>query len=402
MKIAIINQPLNNRGDEAAHRSLVRTINKQFPEAKVKVIFIGADDYAVSQMEVKSPNNEYVSLKTKIKGMRGFIPRQLLKYNILLGAYLFSAYRKFIQTIKQADIIINAPGGICMGGFQSWDHIFLLSLVLKYDKKIIYYSRSIGPFPEKTKNNRIFKRISLGILHKLSFISLRDSKSMKIAAELGISAVPSIDTAFLDVPVVEKLPTELNEILKTDYVVFVPNSLTWHPAYRNADQTTIDKFYISIAQEILSWQGETKIVMLPQTFNSRVNDEAYFHRLAGKINSERIVVLPETYSSDIQQAIIAKSKLVIGARYHSVVFAINNAVPFVSLSYEHKMTGLLEILNLSDRSVAIDMLGKNGYDVSAALKQVSEIAAKTDDIDVAKNKANKIAVEVFKFALIGL
>ena len=34
----------------------------------------------------------------------------------------------------------------------------------------------------------------------MSFISLRDKKSMVIAQDLGIEFIPSIDTAFLDVP----------------------------------------------------------------------------------------------------------------------------------------------------------------------------------------------------------
>ena len=43
----------------------------------------------------------------------------------------------------------------------------------------------------------------------------------------------------------------------------------------------------------------------------------------------------------------------MGARYHSVVFAVNNDVPFVALSYEHKMSGLAEALGLSGQVVDI-------------------------------------------------
>lgn len=33
MKILLLNQPVYNRGDEAAHRSLIRTINNSIPNA---------------------------------------------------------------------------------------------------------------------------------------------------------------------------------------------------------------------------------------------------------------------------------------------------------------------------------------------------------------------------------
>ena len=78
--------------------------------------------------------------------------------------------------------------------------------------------------------------------------------------------------------------------------------------------------------------------------------------------NKNIIVIDENQSSDVQQEIIKKSCLVIGSRYHSVVFAINNEIPFVSLSYEHKMKGLLEVLDMTDRMVEIQDIfdGKSG------------------------------------------
>ena len=91
--------------------------------------------------------------------------------------------------------------------------------------------------------------------------------------------------------------------------------------------------------------------MLPQTYRSVINDYGYFCRLSERAAGKPVVVIDEQQSSDVQQKIIAGAHLVVGERYHSIVFAINNRTPFVSLSYEHKMTGLLEKLGLLDRSV---------------------------------------------------
>ena len=43
MNILIVNQPLNNRGDESAHRALVRSIIKYIPNVNVRVLFMGAN-----------------------------------------------------------------------------------------------------------------------------------------------------------------------------------------------------------------------------------------------------------------------------------------------------------------------------------------------------------------------
>ena len=215
MKIAIINQPTNNRGDEAAHRSLVRSLNKALPDAQISVLFIGEIFNTVEQMTVLHPNNTYINIPRKIKGMGRFLPKIFTKYNVLGIAKLFTAYRLYIDRVKNADFVICAPGGICMGGFQNWTHVFYLLLALKYNKNVIYYSRSIGPFPEITNDNRIFRKRSIDILHRLNFISLRDTKSIQIAEQLGVSCVKAIDTAFLDVPHVT-LSKEL--VLTTIYI----------------------------------------------------------------------------------------------------------------------------------------------------------------------------------------
>ena len=38
MKILLLNQPEYNRGDEAAHRSHIRTLNKKLPNAYVMIL----------------------------------------------------------------------------------------------------------------------------------------------------------------------------------------------------------------------------------------------------------------------------------------------------------------------------------------------------------------------------
>ena len=50
----------------------------------------------------------------------------------------------------------------------------------------------------------------------------------------------------------------------------------------------------------------------------------------------------------MQQFIIKDADFVVGARYHSIVFAIKCRTPFFALSYEHKIVGMLELLQLSD------------------------------------------------------
>lgn len=393
MKIAIINQPTNNRGDEAAHRSLIRTLLKSTSESKFYILFFGSDINSIKDMQVEDPRVQYIAIKED-KGTLRVLKLALYLHMEKFISKIFPCIKKYCSYIKECDIILCAPGGICMGGFQNWHHLAWLKFSKALNKKIIYYSRSIGPFPLKSHSNRKFANISIELLKYFSFLSLRDKRSMNLADQLGVKYIPSIDTAFLDRPQV-KLPQDL--IFKK-YIVFVPNSLTWHPAYKNIDQQKINNLYIRIANFILTSDLQAQIIMLPQLFNDkRKPDVSYFESLKSQINNNRVIVLPETISSDLQQMIISNSQFVIGARYHSIVFAINNLKPFISLSYEHKMTGLLSLLQLNSRELNISNIGENNFNENEFLNKFKELYTSPLNYDMIKvcNKAHQIAQNCF-------
>lgn len=372
MKILMINQPLNNRGDESAHKALIRTICKEIQEAHIQVLFVGANPDSISQFNVHLENVEYINLRPA--RVYGRIAIGGLKYKtIRLLWHIHPTIRKMFNLYREADYILCAPGGICMGGFQNWWHLFYLELAKYCGKPLIYYGRSFGPFPTATRSNRIFKKISMEMLHYFSFLSIRDSKTEAMAKELGIKYVSTIDSAFLDSPKVA-IPQEIQELISDgEYAVFVPNQLTWHFAYSGISKDTILSFYSAIIDIIFRQCPRINIVMLPQTFNYETCSEVkLFKEIALMKNDQRIIIIPDRYSSDIQQAIISKATFLIGARYHSIVFAINNNVPFISLSYEHKMTGLLQTLGKLDCSVDISEIFNSNVKIREALELIQE------------------------------
>lgn len=370
MKIAILNQPLGNRGDEAAHKAFMRALICKFPNFHFDVIFINALEECIEAIKVNGAS--YINLTGFSKGyvraeQLGFI---LNNINI---SFLHPILSRLKRLLADYNVVICAPGGICMGGFLSWDHIWQLWLAKKLNKTIFYWGRSIGPFNEQDYKHRLFKKYSIELLHYFSFIALRDSKSVQIAQELGIPYKEIVDSAFLEVPEAV-VPQKYKYLLNEKYVVVVPNELRWHYRYRNISSEKIDNFHLKIINLLINKFPDSKIVMLPQTYNSIINDYEYFKRLKQKATSnENIIVIDENQNSDIQQKIISKAQLVIGERYHSIVFAINNKVPFISLTYEHKMSGLLEHLGLSEFSVEVQDVFDDGNErsLSEAMEKIA-------------------------------
>lgn len=351
MNILLINQPLGNRGDESAHKALVRTLLKRSEDINIRVLFLGTTEtYSIQQFAIADERVQYINL------------HPFLKFSKFGEIALRKPYRKlfwnihpFMRQIKShymwSDLVLCAPGGICMGGFQNWSHLFMLSLAKYYHKPLAYYGRSFGPFPTETALNRQFKEISYEMLHYFSFLSIRDKKSEKLADSINVPYVSTVDTAFLDDSKVD-MPYEIKmALLDKQYMVFVPNYLLWHPDYEGKFEVyELIELYCKMIYEIWEYNSDLSIVMLPQIFGKGTmeDDIHLFRMIADKLNDSRIIVLPDCYSSDIQQRIIRNSKFVIGARYHSIVFSINQNVPFIALSYEHKIAGLLSALGKED------------------------------------------------------
>lgn len=396
MNILIINQPTGNRGDESAHKALIRSlINNLQEKDSVNVVFFGEPKKACMPFVVKNDKVNYTFIDSSYGKCR--VPITAFKYKIAdLLCLLLPSYHKMDTLIKSSDYVICAPGGICMGKFMNWDHIFWLSRAKRYNKKIAYFSRSFGPFNKGGKYDSLFEEESMKILRYCTIISIRDKRTMSFADSIGVKYIPSIDAAFLDKT---SLPANLSKysLEGEKYVVFVPNSLTWQPAYKEVNQQDIDEIHLHIIDKLIQRYPNNKIVMMPQLFGSDNNsDYLYFLKLRDRnpIYEKTIIVIDENVDSDTQQMIIRNGRFVIGGRYHSIVFSINNETPFLSLSYEDKMFGLLSILQLDNHQIDMRKLQTQKNAKEVLINDFDHLFEKDIDFDMsnytqtAKNIAN--------------
>lgn len=373
MKILIINQPLNNRGDESAHKALVRELSKSLPNVIIQIPYPSNRELEMKPFIVKAQNVEYIPIHF-FKGII-HIQRVVMRYNLYSLAKLHPALRQYCKLFSDAEWVICAPGGICLGGFQNWGHLFFLMLARNCGSKIAYYGRSIGPFPTATPLNREFKQLSLDLLSSVDYLSIRDKKSEEIAQDEGLRYYSTVDTAFLDYPQTDIPEDVAKEIEGGGYMVFVPNVLIWHFFYRGkVSKSDVITFYKELIKRVMDQYPDLKILMLPQIYNpvNGDSDAPFFKELAENFNGSRIIVVNEGYNSDIQQSIIRNARFIVGARYHSIVFAINNNVPFVALSYEHKISGLLRTLGKEDRVIDITTAFNSTDNMSRVYNQFEE------------------------------
>lgn len=394
-KILIINQHTNNHGDEAAGLALIRELKSVRPQADIGILYNWhekiKDEGLIGKHEfekVKHYSFSTSKFTAVLVRLSIFIPQLALffsKLNLNL--------KKQRNIIKSYDVIINGPGGVNIGPYKDYNYLWRLLLSKELSKKIVIYSISFGPLNGLPK---FFRKRSKEIFEYSHFISLRDKKSQTFGNELNINFHKSIDTAFLSIKD-ETIPDEYSLLNNSEYVVIVPNQLyKWHPYFKKINFKSMDDLYVAIAKRFIA-QHKKKVVFLPQLFANQ-NDEEYMSKLASQVDGDTIIV-DSKYSSDVQQRIIQKSQFVVGARYHTIIFSINNKTPFFALSYEHKMQDMLSILGMTNNMIdLITYFSDNKQNHNKLLNQIStQFDEKTfQNISAAQNKAISIARATFE------
>jgi len=396
LRFLIVNQHTSNHGDEAAGKALLRALDKENDIEQVDILYNAPRKmFEDDKLTLKSA----LQITHYLPTVLSYLDKALIRTSFLLPLPLIrillriSPLKQEFKLIESADIVINAPGGVNIGPYKDWQYLWRLYISVKLDKPLAIYSISFGPIPK----NRLFKFVSLYVLRNSEFLSLRDKQSQTYAEEYNLKHIPSIDTAFLDNTFSKDLPTEINNIKERKYVVVVPNDLySWHPCYRNLSKKYLDNIYLSIINLFTS-KG-LNVVLLPQLFGIQ-NDSRYFERLCLQLpNKKNVCIIPADYNCDMQQAVVNKAEFLVGARYHSIVFAIRGNTPFIALSYEHKAKHMLSLLSL-DR-YAVDLEQVLDQDFSSELVEKIEACSHNcetikQELSLAKNKANDIAQKTF-------
>lgn len=390
-----MNQHAANHGDEAAGKALLRALDKENEIKQVDILY----------NKMNMLDEEKLTFETALRithhsaAILSLCDKAFIILSFLLPFWLIRILPKTpclkpeFKLIGNADIVVSAPSGVNIGPYRDWWYLWRLYVALKFHKPLGIYSISFGPIPK----NRLFKSVSVYVLRKAKFISLRDRQSQTYAEEYNVEYVPSIDTAFLDNTFSKDLPTEITSMSDRGYVVVVPHELySWHPYYRSINPERFDQIYIDVINLFVN-KG-LNVVLLPQLFGS-LNDSDYFERLREQLpNKKNVCIISADYNCDMQQAIVNTAEFLVGARYHSIVFAIRGNTPFIALSYEHKTKHMLSLLSLDRYTVDLeqvldqDFSGELAEKIEACLHNCETI---TQELSLAKNKANDIAKKTF-------
>ena len=366
-KIVITNSHANNRGDEAAQRSMINCLGVSMPDVKFTVLTI-------------YPNG--LHLQKDVKILRTFSATKTTGFIIVLWA----AFRAFglrlptfsnpklnaLRQMADADIIISAPGGPYIGDLYASheirEHLFHIFLSKIMRKPLMIYAPSMGPFNSRKRN--ILRRY---LLNKAEIITLRDSISKEYLEGLKLTK-PLIyltaDSAFQDTINLEK--DKIESIMLAEKIMdhqnanpnrkplvgITPTGPNWN--FRDsATPQEEQKRYNKIMADTIDYlvdAFDATIVFFPQLYGKSDDVPLINQIIELVLRKDNVRVLSNKWDSEVQQAIISQMDFVIGNRYHSVIFALKAEIPTICLAYEHKSLGIMQAVKLDKYVINITEL----------------------------------------------
>ena len=346
MNLLVINAHWYNRGDEAAIRAMLREIKRERPDVNIRI------QAALPQMNPEDSEIEGARVIKCFPTGRKQVAQAMLFIGSFGKVCPSEELRNFVENIKWADMLIHAPGGPSISDTYGQDEPLYLcrfALAKKLKKPYMFYAPSMGPFVKKRKS---FAR--KWILNSAEMIIVREaiSKSYLQSLHLKKDVTVTLDSAFqtpISGDIYEKElqnDKELADFFNTDkkIVGITITPLRGNPAYAN-DVGLRDRILECFSRFVQQLDDDGyKILFVPQLF-AKTNDYNFMSECAVSPNS---YVMQPTHDCFFQQYVIGKLHMVFGMRYHSNVFSAKMGTPFVSISYEQKMKGFMELTNLTD------------------------------------------------------
>jgi colanic acid/amylovoran biosynthesis protein len=368
MKFMIVNAfGRSNRGDSVLLDEAIHEIRARHPDAEIAgAVFEGIDEAARIHPDVawseRIGNASGRGPAMRLKSLFYLLAAWLSAYVPLLGLdrLLPARQRRTLAAIRAADVVVSAPGGYIhdtnFAYFIALLHIHLGSIL---GKTVILAPQSVGPI------ERPFSRwVARKVLGRVDYNCARESYSYDfLTRELGLGEAKVFrtgDSAFWndrvegDDALVDGIFAKLG--VKPDAGIFGMTVVGWSfPKSANSQQDY--RTYVDAVAKIADHMSET-FGLTPVIFNQVSDDLPTALEVRNK--ARHPVIIDETSREpDLLRAMIQRSKVFLGTRFHSCIFAMMAGRPTFAIAYLPKTEYIMNDLKLATRHTPIDAIDLN-------------------------------------------
>lgn len=266
-----------------------------------------------------------------------------------------SKWRATANLYLSADLIITVGGGYFRSSADPVTFVNLLLMLhpLRFaqilSKPTCLYTMSVGPFSRSFEEKIVAK-----IFKKTALILVREDTSLDLLRRIGVAdnIVRSVDSGFL-------FSSNRRINLRKKLGVKKSAMLVGVTARQWLAGDAQDAYEAELANALdeITKTYDAHIVFIPQVTSVANNDDDRIvsHRVAKKMkNTKSVHVMDGDYDLYDVKAMYNELDFIIGTRFHSVIFSLTSRVPAIAIEYEHKTSGIMRDLKLSNWTLKIE------------------------------------------------
>jgi colanic acid/amylovoran biosynthesis protein len=215
--------------------------------------------------------------------------------------------------------------------------------------------------------HRFEEKLVAATLPSMQLILLREDTSMALLRRLGVSANTrrAIDSGFLfDSPHQANLRARLS--LPAHTLLLGVTVRSW----LKGDQQVAYETAVAGALDAVTKTAPVHVVFIPQVTAAKGDDDRVTSRRVYQLMQAKhsaTLVEEELTHYDVK-AMYNDLDLLLGTRFHSVIFSLTAYVPVMAIEYEHKTSGIMKDLDLSEWVTKIEDV--TATNLTAALQRL--------------------------------
>lgn len=317
-----------NHGCEAIVRTLSAMIKNGRPESVIKLYTLNAQSDKAGDL----PNIDETEEFNYTRPVSSLNFMQKLKISSLSRKSQKSADEYFYSlscknpSLKENDVYVSVGGDNYCYGDGHMAAAFNRELK-KLGKKTVLWGCSVGK--EDLSEDKIKD------LKTFDLIVTRESMTYETLIGCGIdkNTVLYPDPAFtLDID------TDFSGKFEVK-----PNTLGFNISSLIGEYAGEGESIESIAVGFLGYvleNSDKNILLIPHVTKKEDGDQLILGRIAEKLGSERVYVVPDTLTAAQYKSIISRCEMFIGARTHATIAAYSTCVPTLVIGYSVKSKGI--------------------------------------------------------------
>jgi len=316
----------NNLGDEAILASMVNMIKRADQEAEITIL---------------SHKPELTAKKHRTDS--------IYRYNLF----------NILSRMRSSNIFISGGGSLLQDktSFKTVPYYLgLIFLAQIFKMRTIFFAQGVGPV-----KNKLYRYLIKKVLKNVDYLSVRDENSKKFLISIGINEK---NIEVIDDPVYATKPAIIKQRQNLETKKIGVSVRDWG-----------SNRYLKILSEFLNSLNKNEDLSITIIPFHEGKDIKISRKLFELLEAEVEII---EYTDNVKQIndLYSSFDMFIGLRLHSLIFAAVNHIPFIGISYDPKVSSLIEEMGyqkeITTENISLEKLEESYYRIKDDKDEITQ------------------------------